>query len=139
MSWKWLSSQMRFRKVLSCIVSAAVFAMGLLWTTSAEIPSRAARINALMRTLSERGQFNGSILVAEHGRVIYEHGFGKADIRRNIDFTPSTPVYLASLTKQFTAMAIMMLGERHQLSYRDPLSKYFPEFPSYATSITIRN
>jgi len=36
-------------------------------------------------------------------------------------------------------MAIMMLAERHQLSYSDPLSKYFPEFPSYAANITIRN
>ena len=54
-----------------------------------------------MRTLSERGQFSGSILVAEHGRIICEHGFGKSDMKRKVAFTPDTPVYLASLTKQF--------------------------------------
>ncbi|PYS69158.1 MAG: hypothetical protein DMF73_15345, partial [Acidobacteria bacterium] len=54
-------------------------------------------------------------------------------------FTPDTPVYLASLTKQFTAMAVMMLAEQHRLSYGDPLSKYFLEFPSYAQQINIRN
>ena len=92
-----------------------------------------------MHTLTLRGQFSGSILVAEQGRIIYERGFGKADIKHNLVFTPDTPVYLASLTKQFTAMAVMMLAEQHKLSYGDPLSKYFPEFPSYAQKINIRN
>src|SRR5690348_16231740 len=92
-----------------------------------------------MRSLSERGQFSGSILVAENAQIIYEHGFGDADIKGRVAFTPNTPVYLASLTKQFTEMAIVMLAEKHQLSYSDPLSKYFPEFPSYAAKITIRN
>jgi len=113
----------------------------LLGTINAysQVQTKASKIDALMRTLSERGQFSGSILVAEHGRIIFEHGFGKSDMKRNVAFTPDTPVYLASLTKQFTAMAIMMLAERHQLSYSDPLAKYFPEFPSYAAKITIRN
>jgi CubicO group peptidase (beta-lactamase class C family) len=130
---------MRFRKILRGIVSIAVLAIGLSWTTGAHAQSKAARIDALMRSLAERGQFSGSILVAEHGQMSYERGFGKADVKRNIAFTPNTPVYLASLTKQFTAMAIMMLAERHQLSYSDPLSKYLPEFPSYAAKVTIRN
>ena len=101
--------------------------------------TKTARIDQLMHTLTLRGQFSGSILVAEQGRIIYERGFGKADIKHNLVFTPDTPVYLASLTKQFTAMAVMMLAEQHKLSYGDPLSKYFPEFPSYAQQINIRN
>ena len=88
--------------------------------------TKASTIDTLMHRLAERGQFNGSVLIAEHGKVIYENGFGKADIVSNIDFTPSTPCYLASLTKQFTAMAVMMLAEEQKLSYSDPLSKYFP-------------
>ncbi len=100
---------------------------------------RASRIDSLMRTLAERGQFNGSVLVAEQGTVAFEGGFGKADKEHNIEFTASTPCYLASLTKQFTAMAVMMLMERHKLSYDDPLSKYFSAFPPYARSVTIRH
>ena len=80
-----------------------------------------------MHRLAERDQFSGSVLVAEHGKLIYEDGFGKADIAHNLAFSPNTPCYLASLTKQFTAMAVMILGEQHKLSYNDPLSKYFPE------------
>jgi CubicO group peptidase (beta-lactamase class C family) len=52
--------------------------------------ARAAKIDVLMRTLSQRDQFSGSILVAEQGRIIYEHGFGKAEIKRNVAFTPHT-------------------------------------------------
>ena len=130
---------MNFKKTLHTAVLIAPFIAGLSWGIRADAQTRTTKINALMRSLSERGQFSGSILVAEHGRIIYEHGFGKSDIKSNVAFTPSTPVYLASLTKQFTAMAIMMLSERHQLSYSDPLSKYFPEFPSYAAKVTIRN
>src|SRR5437868_3646554 len=130
---------MNFRKASRTAVLIAFSVAGLSWGARAEAQTRASKIDVLMRSLSERGQFNGSILVAEHGRMIYERGFGKADVKRNVAFTPKTPVYLASLTKQFTAMAIMMLAERHQLSYSDPLSKYFPEFPSYAAKVTIRN
>jgi CubicO group peptidase (beta-lactamase class C family) len=101
--------------------------------------SHAVQIDSLMHRLSGRGQFNGSILVSENGRVIYENGFGKADVKNNIPFTPAAPCYLASLTKQFTAMAVMMLAEQGKLSYSDTLSKYFPEFPPYAQKITIRH
>jgi CubicO group peptidase (beta-lactamase class C family) len=128
---------MNFGKVTSTAV--LIFAVGLLWGISADAQTKGSKIDALMRSLAERGQFNGSILVAEKGQLIYEGGFGKADIKGNVVFTPNTPVYLASLTKEFTAMAIMMLAEQHQLSYSDPLSKYFPEFPSYAAKVTIRN
>ena len=92
-----------------------------------------------MHRLAQRGQFNGSIIVAEHGKIIYENGFGVADIGHDITFTPSTPCYLASLTKQFTAMAIMILAGQKRLSYDDALSKYFPEFPPYAQTITIQH
>ncbi|HBB95025.1 MAG TPA: serine hydrolase [Blastocatellia bacterium] len=129
---------MNFRRVVS---TTALISIGLVWTTSTNClaQTKASQIAALMSSLSERGQFNGSILVAEQGRMIYERGFGTSDVKHNAAFSPNTPVYLASLTKQFTALAIIMLAERNQLSYRDPLSKYFPEFPSYAERITIRN
>jgi CubicO group peptidase (beta-lactamase class C family) len=130
---------MILRNTTSALVLVVVFSGVLCWSTNSEGQSKATRIDALLRSLSERGQFSGSILVAEHGQIIYERGFGKADIKNDVAFTANTPVYLASLSKQFTAMAIMMLAERRRLSYSDPLSKYFRELPSYAATITIRN
>ena len=88
-----------------------------------------SQLNALMVELNKRGQFNGSILVARQGVILYKNGFGKADFQNNVNFKSTTPCYIASLTKQFTAMAIMILVEQKRLSYEGLLSDYFPEFP----------
>ena len=65
-----------------------------------------------MASLHERGQFNGAVLVAERGNIIYRGAYGKANFKTNADLTPETPFCLASVTKQFTAMAIMILAEQ---------------------------
>jgi CubicO group peptidase (beta-lactamase class C family) len=101
---------------------------------------RADAIDKLMTTLHERGQYNGAILVAEHGDVLYRRGFGKADLMTGAAFAPDTLSDIGSVTKQFTAMAIMMLAERRRLSYDDLISKYIPEFsgaPNFGR-ITVR-
>jgi len=97
-------------------------------------------IDGLMSTMYERGQFNGAILVAVHGNTIYSKGFGKANFQTGVDFTPETPTNIGSVTKQFTAMSIMILAERGKLSYDDPVSKYIPEFSRSArlSQITLR-
>jgi CubicO group peptidase (beta-lactamase class C family) len=94
-----------------------------------------------MSTLFERGQFNGAVLVAENGEIIYRKGFGKANFQTGTDFTPETPSDIGSVTKQFTAMAIMILAGRNKLGYDDPLSKYVPEFSSspHFSKITLRH
>lgn len=68
-----------------------------------------------MSTLFERGQFNGAVLVAENGETVYRKAFGKANFQTGADFTPETPSDIGSVTKQFTAMAIMILAERNKL------------------------
>src|SRR5437762_3501698 len=78
---------MNFRKAIGTAV-LIVLSIGFSWTFSANAQTKAAKIDTLMGSLSERGQFSGSILVAEHGQIIYEHWFGKADIKRNLDFAP---------------------------------------------------
>jgi CubicO group peptidase (beta-lactamase class C family) len=99
-----------------------------------------AKIDELMSTMYQRGQFNGAILVAVHGNIVYRKGFGKSNVQTGADFTPETPSDVGSVTKQFTAMAIMMLAERGKLSYDDPVSKYIPEFSrsEHLSKITLR-
>jgi len=74
-----------------------------------------------------------------NGRIEYGKVFGFADLEARRPIAPNTQFLLASLTKQFTAMAIMILAERHRLQFDDTLAKFCPEFPGYARSITIRN
>ncbi len=102
--------------------------------------SQTAEIDGLMSTIYQRGQFNGAVLVAVHGNTIYRKGFGKANFQTGAEFTPETPSNVGSVTKQFTAMSIMMLAERGKLSYDDLVSKYIPEISrsAHLNQITLR-
>src|SRR5579871_2284295 len=99
----------------------------ILWTVAAFGASR-AEIGQLMTALSARGQFNGAVLVAQQNQILYRGAFGKADFQTGADFTPDTTSNIGSLTKQFTAMTIMILAERNKLRYDDPIAGYIPEF-----------
>jgi CubicO group peptidase (beta-lactamase class C family) len=79
-----------------------------------------------------------SVLVIQNGKAVYAKGFGLADLERKKHVKPATNFRLASFTKQFTAMCIMILEEQHRLSVSDSLTKYFPNFPAWAQGITIR-
>jgi len=92
-----------------------------------------------MQTLYQRGQYNGSIIVAVRGKIIYRNAFGESNMDTHEKFTPATVSCLASVSKQFTSMTIMMLAEQHKIQYDDPISKYVPEIAKYADGITIRH
>ncbi len=77
--------------------------------------------------------------VVQNGEVIYERCFGLANLETKTLITPDTAFRLASLTKPFTTMAIMLLKEQNKLEFDDPAKKYIPGFPVYARNITIRN
>jgi len=85
--------------------------------------------------LLKRG-FNGSILVAKNGSVIYEKYAGYADLRKKDPLTDSTSLHLASTGKTFTAMALLRLVQENKLSLGDSIQKFFPSFP-YA-GITVK-
>ena len=82
-------------------------------------------------------QFNGNVLVAEKGKPIYQQALGYADYSTKRMLNDSSVFELASLSKQFTAMGIMILKERGFLSYNDNIKKFFPRLPY--DNITIRN
>jgi len=71
--------------------------------------------------------------------VLYKNAYGMANVEDKIPSTTRTNYRLASMTKQFTAMAIMILAERKQLSLDDSLMRFFPDFPPYVKQITVRH
>jgi len=81
-------------------------------------------------------QFNGNVLVAENGKIIYQGALGYADYNTQRMLNDSSVFELASLTKQFTAMAIIILKEKSRLSYDDYVTNFFSDFPY--DNITIR-
>ncbi|MDR7211003.1 serine hydrolase [Flavobacterium piscis] len=107
--------------------------------TNAVGQNKTAELDKLMNQANLSGIFNGSVLIVENGKVIYRKAFGYANKGTKQLLKPEFCFDLASVSKQFTAMGIMMLKERNSLSYDDKITKYFPEFPSYGKDITIRN
>ena len=81
--------------------------------------------------------FSGAVLVSYQGEIVHAAGYGFANRERKIRNTPETPFYIASLTKQFTALAILQLQERQQLHLDDPIAHYLPDYPE-GEKITIR-
>jgi CubicO group peptidase (beta-lactamase class C family) len=80
-----------------------------------------------------------SVLVVKDGAVIYQKGYGASDLEAGELADEATNYRLASLTKQFTAMAIMMLKEDGVLNYEQTLTEVLPDFPSYGSRIKIRH
>lgn len=80
-----------------------------------------------------------SVAVAKDKKIIYQKGFGMADLESKVKIEPKTNFRLASITKQFTAFSIMLLDNKGKLSFDDPIEKFFPNFPVNKSHITIRN
>ena len=102
--------------------------------------SKAEKIDQLMNLYEEYGKFNGSVLVAEKGEVIYKKGIGLANMEWNIPNRSNTKHRIASITKQFTAMLIMQLVEQGKLNLNVPISTYVPDYPkSTGNQITLHH
>ncbi|MBA3682601.1 MAG: beta-lactamase family protein [Bacteroidetes bacterium] len=80
----------------------------------------------------------GVFMVAKNGKTIYQKAFGKSNLELDIDLTSENVFQLGSMTKQFTAIAILMLEEQGKLTVADPISKYIPDYPS-GDKITIHH
>lgn len=77
-------------------------------------------------------------IVAKNGKPIYQKAFGKANLELKVDLTPENVFQLGSMTKQFTAIALLMLEEENKLDVSDPVSKYIPDYPN-GNKITIHH
>ncbi len=93
---------------------------------SADVVKKADRY---LEACAREGNFSGAVLMARKGKILISKGYGAANAELNVRNSPSTIFRLGSLSKQFTAMAIMQLQERKRLSVHDPLSKYIPDYP----------
>ncbi|MET0394412.1 MAG: serine hydrolase [Chitinophagaceae bacterium] len=110
----------------------------LLAGPAARAQNRVQQIDSLLTALHAAGKFNGNVLVAEKGEVIYSHSFGLANETTKAKLDENSVFELASCSKQFTAMGILLLAQSGKLKLDDPVTKYIPEL-SYYPDITIRH
>ncbi len=94
------------------------------------------RLDSLFTGLVKNNEFNGNVLAAANGRVMYQHSFGYADAEHQLLNAEETTFNLASVSKIFTAVAILQLKQESKLSLDDPYVKYFPDIPW--STITLR-
>ncbi|HTX91235.1 MAG TPA: serine hydrolase domain-containing protein [Anaerolineales bacterium] len=106
---------------------------------TATLLAEIGEIDALLGNLADQSHFTGSVLIAKQGKVLLSQGYGLADREQNIPNTSQTRFRLGSVTKQFTAMAILILEKQGKLNVKDPICKYVPDCPSTWESITIKN
>ena len=97
------------------------------------------QIDALLANSVSANTPGAAVLVVKDGRPVFERGYGVTDLRTLHRIDEHTNFRLASLTKQFTAMAIMLLVHDGKLHYDQTLTEIFPQFPAYGKSITIRH
>jgi CubicO group peptidase (beta-lactamase class C family) len=110
----------------------------LLLLANALIGQKASAFDSLFNQLYAEKAFNGNVLIAEKGIVIYKKSFGLANEQTKEALNEQSIFELASVSKQFTAMAIVILEEKGKLKYDDLMSKYLPEL-DYYKNVTIRN
>ena len=141
-----LSGEMAFhlRKEINLNLRRRNLAVGLLTIAMPVIVATAAsgqgnvtaRIDSLVTAYYNEHELSGNILVADHGRVIYQRSLGYADVDEKILNNDQTAFQIASVSKIFTSIAILQLEERGKLRLDDPIRKYLPDFPF--EQITIR-
>jgi CubicO group peptidase (beta-lactamase class C family) len=118
--------------------SAGALLLSVVPAGCASMNSDTAPIDALMREYS--GAVPGaSVLVVRDGKTIVRRTYGLSNMEQNLPATPATNYRLASVTKQFTAAAILLLAQDQKLTVDDPVTRWLPSLPAAADGVTIRH
>jgi len=127
-----MKTQPRYLSLLLALV------IPILWLCLGRTPANGHRddaalsqkVDAYLRPYLDLNGFSGSILIAKGGRILLSKGYGLANYEWNVPNTPQTKFHLGSVSKTFTAAAIMILQEQGKLNVHDPLSKFIPDYPN---------
>ncbi|HJR06891.1 MAG TPA: serine hydrolase [Pyrinomonadaceae bacterium] len=118
-------TQVAHRRVAGLFV---VLVTALTLQATAFAQDKTARINEYMTRANQFRQFNGAVLVAENGKVIYKKGLGLANMEWNVANDVDTKFRLGSITKQFTSMLVLQLVEQGKIKLDGKLSDYLPDY-----------
>ncbi len=126
---KWI------RSALLVVVTAG----STLSFTQQTPPDLTAKVDQLFQAWNKPDSPGCALSVMKDGRIIYKRGYGMADLDHDVPITPSTVFHVASVSKQFTAAAIVLLLQKGKLSLDDEVRKYVPELPDFGERISIRH
>lgn len=118
-----------------------LIAISLSIAVSCDRPHSApsARVDQLFADYDNPHSPGCSVAIGRNGATVYEHGYGMANLEWNMPITPTTVMGAASISKQFTAMSILLLAQRGKLSLDGEVSQYIPEWADHEHHVTIRH
>jgi CubicO group peptidase (beta-lactamase class C family) len=121
------------------LLAVAFFALAI--ESRAQTPSSSAdsQVESIFSSITQENAPGLAVLVRKDGSTLFEKGYGVRDLRTYAKIDRRTNFRLASFTKQFTAMAVMMLAHDGRLRYDQTLTDIFPDFPPYGKNVTVRN
>jgi CubicO group peptidase (beta-lactamase class C family)/D-alanyl-D-alanine dipeptidase len=102
-------------------------------------PDPAAQVDRLFERWDRTVSPGCALAVIKDGRIIHKRGYGLADLDHDVTITPATVFHVASMSKQFTAAAILLLEQDGKLSVNDDVRRYIPELPDFGVKITLRH
>lgn len=106
----------------------------------ATLPAAVAqRVDSVFAMYDSRVSPGCALGVARDGQIVYAKGYGMSDLQHNVPITPSSIFHVASISKQFTAFAILLLERDGKLKLDDDIRTYLPEVPDFGHRITIRH
>ncbi|MEP7384721.1 MAG: serine hydrolase domain-containing protein [Gemmatimonadota bacterium] len=124
---------------LTALVTAPLATRGAVTPMrQAPDPSHAA-IDSIFARYDHTSTPGCALGVFRDDRIVYARGYGMADLNQRVPIGANTVFYIASTSKQFTAMSVALLAEDGKLSLDDPIRKWIPELPAYADRITVRH
>ena len=144
-SWRKLAlNPLRPAFNTAALIIAAIVFQHPAWTYNKPAEARVengteAKVDQLFAEWNKPDSPGAALVVVKNGSIIYKKGYGIANLEYDIPITPSTVFHVASVSKQFTAFAILMLAKQGKLSLDDDIHKYLPELPDYGETITIRH
>ena len=115
---------MKTRSITALLVLAL-----LIVATTLSAADKTAQFDAFLTAAHDVNLFQGAALIAKDGAPIFVKAYGMADLDQKKPNTPATEFLIGSVTKQFTAAAILQLQEQGKLNVKDPISKYLPDYP----------
>jgi CubicO group peptidase (beta-lactamase class C family) len=123
-------------------VAQAILWISLSPLTSWESPVQAQvtqAVDQLLADWNQPGSPGVAVAITRNGRVVYRQSYGLANVEHGIPITFDTPFELASVSKQFTALAVFILESEGRLSLDEPVQEFLPELPDYGSAIKIRH
>ena len=126
-------------KFTTACTALVLAALGSVSIAAGSGDEKTRRVDALFKHWDRSDSPGCSLGIVREGRLIYEHGYGMANLEHDIPITSETVFRIASTSKQFTAMSLLLLEQDSALSLDDDIRKYLPYMPDYGRPISIRH